>query len=148
MHKLIEYRPPRIAMSFVLIAFIAHLLAPMPLHPALPVAASIAGIAGFAIMIRAWWLFKRAATPICPTASSTSLLTHDVYSISRNPMYLGMILMLLGLALAAGSVPFYAIVISYACLIDRVFCPYEEAKSLAEFGDQYRAYADTVRRWL
>jgi protein-S-isoprenylcysteine O-methyltransferase Ste14 len=59
-----------------------------------------------------------------------------------------MILMLLGLALAMGSAPFYVIAVSYGFVIDRVFCPYEEHKSLAEFGDHYRAYAENVRRWL
>jgi protein-S-isoprenylcysteine O-methyltransferase Ste14 len=148
MHNFIDYRPPRIAMSLVLVAIAAHAVTSLPLHPALPFAASILGAVGFAIMIRAWWLFRLVGTAICPTATSTSLLTHDVYSISRNPMYLGMILMLFGLALAVGSVPFYVVALVYGVIIDKVFCPYEERKALAEFGDDYAAYTQDVRRWF
>lgn len=148
MHRLIEHRPPRIAMGFVLIAIAAHVLAPLPLHPALPATAIITAAAGFLIMIRAWWLFRIAATAICPTATSTSLLTHDIYSVSRNPMYLGIILMLAALALALGTAPFYLAVTGFAIVMNQVFCPYEERKALAEFGDRYQAYAQSVRRWL
>lgn len=148
MHNLIEHRPPRLAMSFVLAAVAAHFLLPLPLHAALPIAASILGLSGFMLMIRAWWLFRVAGTAICPTESSTSLFTHDVFSISRNPMYLGIIVMLAALALAMGSAPFYVAVIGYGVVMDRVFCPYEEQKALAEFGDRYVAYRRTIRRWI
>lgn len=145
---LVDYRPPRIAMSFALIAVVVHLLMPLTLHPSLPAAASITGLVGFALMIRAWWLFKVAGTAICPTESSTSLVTHDVFSISRNPMYLGIVLMLTSVALHMGTMPFYAAVIGFGVVMNVVFCPYEERKALAEFGDKYETYADRVRRWL
>ena len=148
MYNFIEYRPPRIAMSFVLIALIANAFVSLPLHSSLPFAAALTGLLGFCLMIRAWWLFRLANTAICPTASATALITHGVFSVTRNPMYLGIFLMLVGLAMVTGSAPFYIAAAGYGVVMDRVFCPYEEQKSVAEFGDDYLAYKRHVRRWL
>ena len=148
MHNFIEYRPPRIAMSFVLIALAANAFVPLPMHASLPFAATLTGAIGFLLMLRAWWLFRLVDTAICPTESATTLVTHGVFSITRNPMYLGLFLILLGLAMATGSVPFYVAAAGYGVVMDRVFCPHEEAKSAAEFGQEYLDYVRRVRRWL
>lgn len=148
MHNFIEYRPPRIAMSFVLLALAANAFVPLPMHTSLPYAAALTGLIGFSLMIRAWWLFRSVGTAICPTESSTTLVTNGVFSLTRNPMYLGLFLMLLGLAMATGSAPFYLAAVGYGVVMDRVFCPYEEAKAMSEFGDKYLAYRRRVRRWF
>jgi protein-S-isoprenylcysteine O-methyltransferase Ste14 len=148
MHHFIEYRPPRIALSIILLAAVAHLLMPTTLHHGLPIAAAIVGLSGFGLMLRAWWLFRLANTAICPTDAATTLITNDVYSLTRNPMYLGMLSMLLAPALAMGSATFYVATIIFGWIINSVFCRYEERKSLSEFGEDYRAYSKRVRRWL
>ena len=148
MHNFIEYRPPRIAMSFVLLALAANAFVPLPMHTSLPFAATLTGAIGFLLMLRAWWLFRLVDTAICPTESATTLVTHGVFAITRNPMYLGIFLMLLGLAMATGSAPFYVAAAGYGVVMDRVFCRYEERKSVAEFGDEYLDYVRKVRRWL
>ena len=63
-------------------------------------------------------------------------------------MYLGMVLILLGIALGAGSWPFYGVTLIYALILDHVFCQFEERKLSAQFGRQYSDYATGVRRWL
>jgi protein-S-isoprenylcysteine O-methyltransferase Ste14 len=148
MNQIVGYRPPRIAMSLVLAAVVAHLSIGLPLHNGVPFAAAIVALLGFTTMLRAWWLFRLAGTAICPTETATSLITHDVFSVSRHPMYLGITLMLAGLALAIGTLPFYIAAITYAIMMDRAFCPYEEDKSLREFGSEYDEYTSRVRRWL
>ena len=146
--RLIGLRPPRIAITLVGTATAIDALRPLTLMPSLPVAGIAVGVVGFAVMIRAWWLFKRTDTAICPTAASSSLVTHDVFAVSRNPMYLGMIMMLAGLALFFGSAPYYAALAIYCVALDRVFCRYEERKLAGQFGAQYAAYRARVRRWL
>jgi len=148
MARVVAMRPPRIAMSLVLVAVAAHLLVRVPLHASLPLAGAAIGLAGFLLMLRAWWLFREAGTAICPTEASTTLVTRDVFALSRNPMYLGIVLILAGLAAAAGTLPFHMAWIAFAGVMDRCFCPYEERKALAEFGEAYRDYARRVRRWL
>jgi protein-S-isoprenylcysteine O-methyltransferase Ste14 len=148
MNYLIDYKPPRIAMGLVVLAAVAYVAAPLHLHTSLPLAAALLALLGFALMIRAWWLFKQAGTAICPTHTASSLLTQDVFSITRNPMYLGIFLMLSALGMVTGDASFYGAAIAYFLLMDRLFCVFEEKKSRAEFGDEYMAYTRRVRRWL
>lgn len=148
MHSLLAFRPPRIALSVVALATLLNLFLPLHLHPRLPLPAALTAALGCGLMLRAWWLFKRVGTAICPTEIATTLLTRDVYALSRNPMYLGILLMFTGLALAAGTAAFYVATLAFAVIIDRVFVPHEERKSLREFGPQYAAYRRRVRRWL
>lgn len=148
MHHFIDYRPPRIAFGFVLIALVTSAVLPLPLHAPLPLAATLTASIGFWLMIRGWWLFKQVDTAICPTATASTLVMHDVFSLSRNPMYLGMLLMVCALGILTGSAPFYVAAAAYWAVMDRAFCPYEEQKSLQEFGNDYAAYSRRVRRWL
>ena len=99
-------------------------------------------------MMLAWWQFKERKVAICPTASTNYLITDGIYRLTRNPMYLGMVTMLGGVAVFFGTLPFYAVTIVYFILIDRSFCPYEEEKLLATFERDYDAYRSKVRRWV
>ena len=107
--RMLRYKPPRIAMTLLLVA-----AALQPLVPATwtVVPASLAGgvliaVLGFGIMLRAWWLFRAHQTAICPNAETTSLLTHDIYGLTRNPMYLGIVLMLLIYFLPQGILGYF-----------------------------------------
>ena len=140
-------KPPRIAMLATVIAALAHVLYPVTLHVPLPWTGVLAGVTGFVLMLRAWWLFKQAGTAICPTKRSTALIRNDVYAYTRNPMYLGIAGMLAAPGLATGWASFYVAILAFVLIIDRVYCPYEERKATREFGDDYRRYAASVRRW-
>ena len=56
--------------------------------------------------------------------------------------------LLLGCALWAGTVPFYAVFFAYFAVINYVFCPYEEQKLQAAFGEEFPDYRRRVRRWV
>lgn len=148
--RMLGYKPPRIAMTLLLTAVALQLALPSvwPRLPTLPAAGLATGALGFGIMLRAWWLFRRRRTAICPTATTTTLIKNDIYRLTRNPMYLGILLMLLGVALAAGCVPCYLASLSFFLIIDFVFCPYEERKLEQAFGSDYTRYRSAVRRWL
>lgn len=148
--RMLRYKPPRIAMTLLLFAVALQLLTPAA-WAAVP--SSLAGGAliaalGFGIMLRAWWLFREHQTAICPTAETTMLITRDVFRLTRNPMYLGIVLMLLGIAIVTGGVLFYAASLAFYLVIDYVFCPYEEAKLAHTFGNTFTRYRNSVRRWL
>jgi protein-S-isoprenylcysteine O-methyltransferase Ste14 len=49
---------------------------------------------------------------------------------------------------AMGTPPFYLSAIAFFGVMNRIFCPYEENKLTAAFGEDYRSYAKRVRRWL
>ncbi|MFQ5609705.1 MAG: methyltransferase family protein [Woeseiaceae bacterium] len=146
--RVLKFRPPRIAVGLAATALLVNAIYPIALHSTLPVAGAITAVAGFAIMLRAWWLFQRADTPIRPTDDSTTLITDDIYALSRNPMYLGITLMLLAAGLATGSFPFFVATLANFAIIDRHFCAFEEKRLLVQYGDEYRDYCARVRRWI
>ena len=147
---MIRFRPPRIAMAFAGTAAVVDWLLHDHLHVWLPHpgAGWLLGAAGFFIMRRGWSLFKQAQVAIGPTAETARLVTHGIYRVTRNPMYLGLVLMLAALAVGVGTLPFYVAAVAYFIVIDRVFCRYEEAKLAARFGAEYLTYVRRVRRWL
>jgi protein-S-isoprenylcysteine O-methyltransferase Ste14 len=147
---MLAYKPPRIAMTLLLTAGALQLAAPSiwPAVAALPASGFVVGALGFGVMLRAWWLFRRRSTAICPTAKTTSLVTDDVYRLTRDPMYLGIILMLLGVSVTTGCVPCLVASLFFFLIIDFVFCPFEEAKLEQAFGNDYARYRNAVRRWL
>jgi protein-S-isoprenylcysteine O-methyltransferase Ste14 len=134
-------------MALTGVAATLHLVIPLAALPSWPLAAILTGSIGFAIMLRAWWLFRKALTPICPTDRATTLITGDIYSITRNPMYLGIVLMLTSIALFTGSVAFYAAAATFFLIINAVFCPYEERRLRDSFRE-FETYVATVPRWL
>ena len=148
--RMLQYRPPRIAFSMLFAAGGLHLLLPQAWTTigGLPAGGALLAGLGLLVMLRAWWLFRRHATSICPTARTTTLITTDIYSFTRNPMYLGIVLMLLGIAVGSGGLFFYVAALTYFLTIDHVFCPYEEEKLGRTFGPAFREYRRQVRRWL
>ena len=148
--SLLAYRPPRIAMTLVLIAATTHFLTPLRtahLYSSKTLGATV-GVIGFTVMVWAWAQFKQRGVAICPTEETARLLTDGVYRLTRNPMYLGMTLMLAGLAAWMGSLPFYAAAAGFFGIIHPAFCPYEEEKLTTRLGSQYQAYTSRVRRWV
>ncbi len=148
--RLIEYRPPRIAMTLLAVATAFHLLVPDS-GTVNYSAAYLSGVmvsAGFAIMMLAWWQFRVRKVAICPIAKTDHLIMDGVYRFTRNPMYLGMLLMLAGVAFFFGTLPFIAAAAVYFVIIDRWFCRFEEEKLIAAFGHDYEEYRSRVRRWI
>jgi protein-S-isoprenylcysteine O-methyltransferase Ste14 len=146
--KILRHRPPRIAIALVGIALLLHMVSSFAIHRALPFAAGVTGLLGLAMMLRAWWLFRVANTAICPTDNASMLITNDIYSLTRNPMYLGMTLMLISVGLYTGAMPFYLASMLNVAILQRHFVPYEEAKLRKQYGNTFRDYEKRVRRWL
>lgn len=147
--KLLAFRPPRIAQFFVAVAVLLHLATPLRFELfANNVLGILLIVIGFSAMMAGWWLFRKQRTAICPTGTPSSLVVAGIYAFTRSPMYLGIFLMLLGLAVVVGSLPFYVAAIAYFAVMDIVFCPYEEEKLLQLFGDEFLCYEKRVRRWL
>jgi len=148
--RIVDYRPPKIAQLFLLCAAILHWATPLcQLHIfSNHVLGVILGISGFGLMMHGWWLFRKLDTAICPTEKTDCLVTAGVYRFTRNPMYLGMIAMLLAVAIFVGTLPFYLATTACFYVIDIVFCPHEERKLTEAFGDTYTSYKNNVSRWL
>jgi len=104
--------------------------------------------AGLALTLWGARLFQSARTPIRPFEQSTALVTTGIYQFTRNPMYLGMVLVLLGEALLFGTVAAFLPAPLFAWQIQRKFIVPEEAFLEEIFGQSYLEYKGRVRRWL
>jgi len=105
-------------------------------------------VIGLALNIIADGAFRRAGTTVKPFQESTALLTDGVYSISRHPMYLGFVLILIGVAILLGSLTPWVIIPIFAVLMEVVFIQVEERMLGEKFGPAWIDYKKKVRRWL
>jgi protein-S-isoprenylcysteine O-methyltransferase Ste14 len=105
-------------------------------------------VAGLLLNVWAARLFDRAGTTIKPFQSSSVLVVHGPYRLSRNPMYLGLVVALVGVAVLAGSLTPWAVIPLFALVIDRRFIRAEEAELTRVFGAAYSEFSCKVRRWL
>jgi protein-S-isoprenylcysteine O-methyltransferase Ste14 len=93
--------------------------------------------------------FAAEGTEILPASpTNKKVVTRGPFRYTRNPMYLGLILMAFGFAFYFGTPPFYAVPVLLFLLCNFVFIPFEEAKMQRQHGDQYTDYLRRVRRWL
>ncbi len=92
--------------------------------------------------------FKKDKTTVKPLEESTALITDGVFRISRHPMYLGFVLILLGIAALMGSLTPYVIVFGFAIFIHIVFVKFEEKKLEETFGEAWLGYKKKVRQWI
>jgi len=122
------------------------------LSGAIPAPWSLAGLlpllAGFALMVAADAQFKRAGTAVKPFSRASVLVTGGAFAFSRNPMYLGMLLVLAGVAVLQGSPAALAVALLFAWRVQRTFILPEEWRLESQFGNEYRQYRRRVRRWI
>ena len=135
-------------------------LAMWPLSTTLPkvfvatqvrVATAIAiALVGGAFSIAGALAFRRAKTTVSPLRPerTSSLVTRGVYRITRNPMYVGLLLGLLAWAAGLSSPVSLAGPVAFIMFINRFQIEPEEKALLAKFGPEYETYKSTVRRWL
>jgi len=93
-------------------------------------------------------MFVKADTGLEPFDDATTLVTGGFYRITRNPMYLGMFLMLFGVAFLLGSVSALLPLVLFVLVIRYNFVLGEERFLEAAFGQQYLDYKSAVRRWI
>ena len=105
-------------------------------------------VVGLVLLVMANGLFTRAGTGIIPFRNVSALVTDGVYRFTRNPMYLGMLNVLLGCAITVGSSAALLVSLVFAVIIELRFIRFEEAMLRELFPDTYPAYCDRVRRWL
>lgn len=107
-------------------------------------------LSGFAIALAGVLEFRRAQTTVNPMApqESTVLVTRGIYRFTRNPMYLGFLLALLGWGIWLSSVPALLLVAGYVLYMNRFQIKPEERFLAQAFGAPYLQYKQQVRRWL
>lgn len=103
-----------------------------------------------ALAIIAWsaiW-FWRKKTPIEPHHTPKTLIVEGPYRLSRNPIYLALVLLTLASALGQGSIFGIICAVILWVILDRRFAAKEEALLIDVFKDEAQAYLAKTRRWL
>ena len=144
-------RPPLVWALAVIAGFALNWLVPLPfVPPAVP-----AGWLGGAVFVFALALFAWAITTITWAGSNvptnmptTSIVDTGPYRFTRNPIYLGMMLGLVGLAIAFDSLWLLVTLVPFLLVIRYGVVAREEAYLERKFGEIYRRYRARVRRWL
>lgn len=105
-------------------------------------------LGGLALMVTGDRQFKRSGTAISPFDRPSVLVREGVFRISRNPMYLGMVAMSLGEAVALGSATPMIVPWLLGALLHLKFIRSEEFAMSEVFGSEYEDYRRQVRRWI
>ncbi|MDK1375171.1 MULTISPECIES: isoprenylcysteine carboxylmethyltransferase family protein [unclassified Sinorhizobium] len=144
-------RPPIVWALAVVAGRVIDALYPLPFLPAAVPAGwlgAIVFLAGLALLIWAATTFRRAGTNIPTTQPTTTIVEEGPYRFSRNPIYIGMFLGLIGLAVAFDSLWLLILLVPFYFVIRYLVVAREEAYLEVKFGEAYRAYKSRVRRWL
>lgn len=144
--------PPLIALLSILLMWYVQGFYPLSWLTAawvLPLSIVMA-LAGITIAVLGVVEFRRAHTTVNPMhpEQTSQLVTRGIYQVTRNPMYLGMAIVLLGVALYLADVSAFLGVLLFVRYIGRYQIEPEEAILSEKFGDGFAAYQDQVRRWL
>jgi protein-S-isoprenylcysteine O-methyltransferase Ste14 len=143
--------PPAVVLAMAVFMWLISRAAP-PFHFDLPAHRWLAGVlvsTGFVTGISGVVTFLKAKTTVDPTKPrASSLVTWGVYAISRNPMYLGGLIMLLGWALFLLNALAFVFLPVYVFYINRFQIAPEERALTSLFGGTYVTYQARARRWL
>ena len=143
------FQPPVVTMHIVLSAWLTHLqLGPWQTIVSAPVLGGALVLLGFSFMMWARILFMSRNTTLFVGRPSSQLVCDGPFRLSRNPMYVGVVVFLVGLALWVGTWPFYMTVPVAFLFLNFIHIPREERMLREAFGERYLAYSETVRRWL
>ncbi len=142
--------PPIVALFFIAIAFLLGFFVPLPFTPTTLV--RYAGLAlafiGFLVGFAAFNEFGKANTTLDPHGSVKQVVTSGIYRFTRNPIYLGFLLIVIGLPLNSGF--YWGVLLAplFVVTMNRLVIEKEEAYLEKKFREAYTSYRSRVRRWL
>ena len=148
---MLKLPPPIWALAYILIAAGASYLAGWPRVPGLPLVwlAVVLIVLGITLAAAAAILFRREGTELNPTSTANrKLVTSGPFRLTRNPMYLALVIVALGVTFWVGAWPMFLAPIALFATANWVHIPFEEQKMRRQFGEAFDAYAREVRRWI
>jgi protein-S-isoprenylcysteine O-methyltransferase Ste14 len=142
--------PPMVALMYIVIAYFLGRFVQIPFS--VPAILRSIGFAltfiGFLLGVGAFLEFRKARTTLDPHGSVKQIVTSGVYRFTRNPIYLGFMLIVIGMPLNSGI--YWGLVVAplFAATMSRLVIEQEEAYLEKKFKEQYADYRSRVRRWL
>ena len=147
---LLKIKPPFIALFCILLALLLNYLFPnlRLINSPYNKIGFILVIFGFANLIWSFYLFRKNKTPIMPGKKPAFVVAEGPYKLTRNPMYLSVTVILLGVSFYIGNIAGFAAPLIFFLMVNRIFIPYEEKLMEELFGEKYLSYKEKVRRWM
>lgn len=105
-------------------------------------------VVGVALPLWGARVFAKHKTNIKPYKDPDTMVMDGPFKFSRNPMYLGMLLVLLGGAVKMSFLEAFAAPVLFFCVANWWYIPFEEGRMKDIFGDAFNNYAQKVRRWI
>ena len=146
--------PPLIFLGFLIAAFALDVVLPLSLRPA-TIHAELGWAAGGVLILLSLIIFAlgvrnlmRAGTPVPTREPTRALVTTGIHAYSRNPIYVAMFLVYLGIGLLANTVWIMMLFFPLSLIIRYGVVGREEAYLERKFGDAYLIYKARVRRWF
>ena len=145
-----RFYPPVLLLMAVVLMVVLHYVLPVARWLAWPWRALGVLPIAVAVLVGFWGAvqFRRHDTTIIPFEQSTALIAKGPYRYSRNPLYISMTLILVGLWILLGSLSPVVVVPLFVWWISSRFIANEERHLEAQFGRTYLEYKTKVRRWL
>jgi protein-S-isoprenylcysteine O-methyltransferase Ste14 len=146
----VTFPPPFIYIGFLLLGIVADHFWPASFGAGAwqPWIGGALIVAGVALMTAGMVTFRRAGTNVPPNRPAVTLVTHGPWRFSRNPLYLSLALVHLGIGIAADNVWMVALLAPVLLIIRYAVIAREERYLDRKFGDAYRRYRSSVRRWF
>jgi protein-S-isoprenylcysteine O-methyltransferase Ste14 len=146
-------RPPLLFLGCLILGLILDWASPLPfILPGTDWVRWIAGggmiIFGVAVIATGFANFTQAGTPVPGNRPVSALVTTGIHGLSRNPIYVGMFSLYIGIGLAARGLWMLILVLPIAVIMRYAVVAREETYLERHFGDAYRDYKARVRRWL
>jgi len=148
---MLKLPPPIWALVYALTAAAISWFLGWPMVPGLPLAPLGILLVAISWILPVWAIviFRREGTEVEPTSpTNRKLITSGPYWFTRNPMYLGLVTLTLGIALWIGAWPMFAAPAALFGTANWVHIPFEEAKMRRQFEAVYDNYVARVRRWI
>lgn len=140
--------PPLVFLAALGIGWFVNWLLPIQLPLRLPVSGGILGLCGAALGLWGVRALHRAGTSVRPGHPVTALVTDGPYQYTRNPLYIGLTTICLGIVLATGVLWMLVTLTPTLALVHWKIVRREEQFLEAKFGEPYRIYKRRVRRWV
>ena len=149
-HAQVRIHPPVLLLIHIFIAFLLNWLLPLPLGfpKVLEWVGYALAVIGFGLAASAVSQFMRAHTTLDPHGSVTKIITSGPYRVSRNPIYLGFVCLLIGFSFIFKN--YWGLILApvLMILLYQLVIQCEEAYLARKFGEAYSSYKSHVRRWL
>lgn len=148
--KLDRIVPPQAYLLSIVLMLALHFWLPLAIFasPSLSMVGLVPLLVGLGVVVYLGRMYQAHRTNINTFAEPTALFTEGLFRYTRNPIYFGLVVSLLGIVLLLGSLSPLVVWILFVVVVDRYYIAYEELKLRRAFGEHYDAYRERTPRWL